>query len=375
MKVPFMDLSGSFNEIYDEIIESIKTNVQNTNFIGGSEVNNFEIEYASYCNVKHAISCGNGTDALILALKALDIKDNDIVITVPNTFIATTEAITAVGAKIRFVEIDKNSFTMDPQSLENYLENSNDVGKIKAIIPVHLYGQMANMEEISRIAKKYNLRIIEDSAQAHGAKYKGKGPGHYGDIATYSFYPGKNLGAFGDGGAVVTNSDQLANRINMLSNHGRIKKYEHLIEGYNSRLDTIQASILRIKLTHLDSWTNLKKLKVKRYRELLSGIENIKLPIETKSFDHVYHLFVVQVENRDRVLEALKNVGISAGIHYPLPLHLQPAYKRLGYKKGDFPITENIATKALSLPLWPEITEEQINYVCQNLIRIVKEIN
>jgi len=259
MKIPFMNLSDSYSDIYDEIMLKIKELIDNTEFIGGSEIENFEKEFAEYCNVKYAIACGNGTDAIVLALKALNIGPDDTVLTVPNTFIATSEAVTSVGAKVDFVDNDEQTYTMDSEKLKEYLIKNHKTKNIKAVIPVHLYGQMADMKSIMEIAREYNLKVIEDSAQAHGAQIYGKGPGEYGDIATFSFYPGKNLGAFGDAGAIVTNDEELAIKIKMLSNHGRQKgsKYEHMIEGFNSRLDSIQAAILRIKLKYLNRWTQL----------------------------------------------------------------------------------------------------------------------
>jgi dTDP-4-amino-4,6-dideoxygalactose transaminase len=367
MKIPLMDLSGSYEDIYEEISSKIKDCIDNTSFIGGNEVENFEKEFARYCDTKYAIACGNGTDALILALKSLGIGRGDTVITVPNTFIATTEAITSVGASVRFVDIDEKTYTMDPEKLEYFIENNNKKEKIRAIIPVHLYGQMADMVSIKKIAEKYDIKIIEDSAQAHGAEYNGKKPGYYGDLATYSFYPGKNLGAFGDAGGITTNDEILSNTLRMLANHGRVDKYEHYIEGYNSRLDTIQAAVLRVKLKHLDKWTNLRKQKVIIYNDFLKEVPDIIIPSENEKSRHVYHVYVVRVKNRNLIKEKLKEKGISAGIHYPIPLHLQKAYDYLNYKNGDLPVTEMVSKEILSLPLWPEISNEQIEIICKEL--------
>jgi dTDP-4-amino-4,6-dideoxygalactose transaminase len=371
MKVPFMNLSDSYVEIYDDAISRIQDLIKSTQFIGGKEIENFENEFAKYCNCNHAIACGNGTDAIIIALKALGIGNGDIVITVPNTFIATSEAITAVGAEVRFVDVDEDRLTMSPSLLENYLKNSNEIDKIKALIPVHIFGQMCEMDKICDIAQRYGLKVIEDSAQAHGAKFKGKGPGEYGDIATFSFYPGKNLGAFGDAGALITNDSDLYIKIKKLTNHGRIKKYEHEIEGYNSRMDSIQAAILRIKLSKLDKWTNERRMKVERYLSNLQ-MSGIKLPHTNESYYDVYHLFVIRLKGRDKLMNELKEDGVSTGIHYPLPLHLQKAYEYLGYKKGDFPITEKASQEILSLPLWPEISNEQIDYVTDRIFESIR---
>lgn len=366
MTIPFVDLSGCYSEIYEAIMDKIKFIVDTTNFIGGDEVYSFEKEFAEYCGVNHAISCGNGSDALTLSLKALGIGTGDTVITVPNTFIATTEAISSVGAKIAFVDVDENTFTIDPFKLEKYIYENINTQNIKAIIPVHLYGQMSNMRKIMTIARKYKIKVVEDSSQAHGSKYYGKGPGEYGDIATFSFYPSKNLGAFGDGGAIVTNNAQIAEKIKMLSNHGRTEKYLHVMEGYNSRLDVIQAAILRIKLKYLDKWNDMRQENAEYYITLLKE-SNIILPFCKDNSKHVYHLFTVRVQNRQYIADKLRTLGIETGVHYPLPLHRQPAYTHLKYSEGDFPITEKLSREILSLPLWPQITKSQISKICTEL--------
>jgi len=364
MDIPFMDLSGNYSQVRKEIMNKINKLVDNTRFIGGEEVNKFEKEFADYCNCKKGIGCGNGTDALILALKALDIGQGDKVITVPNTFIATTEAITTAGAEVDFVDIDEETYTMDPEKLKQYLEN--DPEDVKAVIPVHLYGQMAEMDKITKIAKKYDLKVIEDSAQAHGAEYRGKKPGEYGDVATYSFYPAKNLGAFGDAGAVVTKNKDLGKKIKMLSDHGREDKYVHKMEGFNSRLDPIQAAVLRVKLRYLDSWVEKRIEKAKIYDELLKDSEVIT-PTVNEYAKHVYHLYVIRSKNRNQMREYLSNNGISTGVHYPIPLHLQPAYDYLNYNEGSFKNTEQVMEDVISLPFWPEITEKQIGKVVEKL--------
>jgi len=371
MSIPFMELSDSYDLIYEEVMEKIKSLIDNTRFIGGEEITKFEKEFADYCNIKNAVACGNGTDAIIIALKALGIGPGDTVLTVPHTFIATAEAVTAVGAEVDFIDIEEKTYTMSPEKLEEYIEKNKDDKNIKAIIPVHLYGQMADMPRIMEIAEKYDLKVIEDSAQAHGAKINGKGPGEYGDIATFSFYPGKNLGAFGDAGALITNNDELAKKAKMLSNHGRYnEKYTHQIEGYNSRMDSIQAAVLRIKLKYLNKWTEMKIKKVSYYNELLAN-GDIILPYVRENSRHVYHLYVVRVKNRNKVRKELANNNISSGIHYPIPLHLQPAYNYLGYMEGDFPVCEKICKEVVSLPLWPEINKKQIKSVCNVLKRLL----
>jgi dTDP-4-amino-4,6-dideoxygalactose transaminase len=362
-----MELSDSYDLIYDEVMEKIKKLMDDTRFIGGEEITKFEEEFANYCNVKNTVACGNGTDAIMIALKALGIGSGDTVITVPHTFIATAEAITAVGAEVDFVDIDEKTYTMSSRKLEEYMENNKDEKNIKAIIPVHLYGQMADMPEIMKIADKYNLKVIEDSAQAHGAQINGKGPGEYGDFATFSFYPGKNLGAFGDAGALATDDNELAKKAKMFSNHGRYnEKYTHQIEGYNSRMDSIQAAVLRIKLKYLDQWTDMRIENAGKYDELLKDIDII-IPFVRDNSKHVYHLYVVRVNNRDELKSKLKDNDISVGIHYPIPLHLQPAYDYLDYEKGDFPVSEKVSDEILSLPMWPEIREGQIETVIENI--------
>jgi dTDP-4-amino-4,6-dideoxygalactose transaminase/acetyltransferase-like isoleucine patch superfamily enzyme len=366
MKVPFMNLFDSIRPIYPKIVEKIKWIIENATFIGGKEVLSFEEEFAEYASIPYTVGCATGTDALVIALKALGIGPGDKVITVPNSFIATAEAISAVGADILFVDVYETYFTMSPTLLKSFLEK-NYRPEIKAIIPVHLYGQMAQMDALRETADEYGLRIIEDSAQAHGALYNGKSPGSYGDIAIYSFYPGKNLGAFGDAGALVTKDRDVFTTMKMMVNHGRGDgKYEHLIKGFNSRLDTIQAAILRIKLKQLKALTEMRIQKAALYDEILKT-KDIILPCVRDNARHVYHLYVIRHEHREEIQRILGDNGISCGVHYPVPLHLQPAYKDLAYKKGDFPVTERLSETILSLPLWPEITREQIEYVASFL--------
>lgn len=364
-KIPLMDLTGSFPQIYEETMNKIEYLVKNTQFIGGDEVAAFDKEFAEFCGVPYAIGCSNGTDALVIALKALGIGVGDTVLTVPNSFIATTEAISCVGAEIDFIDIEEQYYTMDPALLRKYMLTTKK--NVKAIIPVHLYGQMANMPELMEIAKEYNLKVIEDTAQAHGASIEGKMPGQWGDIATFSFYPGKNLGAFGDAGAVITRNEDLYIHMKKLINHGRWQaKYEHEIEGYNHRIDTIQAAILRIKLRHLSEWNERRRKVADQYEDLLKSLDIIGPKVRSNA-QHVFYVYTIRVKNRDEFQRKLKEKGIETQIYYPIPLHLQPAYKSLGYKTGDFPITERISGEILSIPLWPEISEMTIACICNEL--------
>jgi len=363
--IPFVDLKSQYDSIKDEIDDAIQSVLNNTSFIMGEELKKFEEEFAWFCNVKYAIGVANGSDALILALRACDIGEGNEVITVPHTFIATTEAISNVGGKVVFVDIDPKTYTIDVSKIEEKITE-----KTKSIIPVHLYGLPADMDTIMRLAKKYNLRVIEDAAQAHGAEYKGKKVGSIGDVGCFSFYPGKNLGAYGDAGMVTTNSEEIAKKVKLLRNHGRItKKYEHDIEGYSSRLDNLQATILRVKLRYLNKWNENRRKNAKKYNELLNNIGGIITPYEAEYAKHVYHLYVIRVvkKGRDKVREELKSKEIATGIHYPIPLHLQPAYSYLGYKRGDFPVTEKASQEILSLPIFAELNDEQIDNIVETI--------
>ena len=364
--IPFVDLKAQYDSIKDEIDNAIQNVLNTTSFIMGEELKKFEVEFARFCDAKYAIGVANGSDALILALRACGIGERDEVITVPHTFISTAEAISNVGGKVVFVDIDPKTYTIDISKIE---EKINE--KTKAIIPVHLYGQAADMDPIMKLAKKYNLKIIEDSAQAHGAEYKGKKVGSIGDVGCFSFYPGKNLGAYGDAGIVVTNNERMAEKVRLLRNHGRItKKYEHEIEGYSSRLDNLQAAILRVKLRHLNKWNESRRENAKKYNELLYNIDGITTPYEADYAKHVYHLYVISTEKerRDKSREELKSKGMATGIHYPIPLHLQHAYKYLGYKRGDFPVTEKASQEIISLPMFAELSDEQI----EEIVEIIK---
>lgn len=361
--IPFVDLKAQYDSIKDEIDEAIQNILNTTSFIMGKELEKFEEEFASFCNTKYAIGVANGSDALILTLRACSISEGDEVITVPHTFIATTEAITHIGGKIVFVDISPKTYTIDVSKTEEKITE-----KTKAIILVHLYGQPADMDPILKIAKKYDLKVIEDAAQAHGAEYKGEKVGSIGDVACFSFYPGKNLGAYGDAGMITTNNKGIAEKIKLLRNHGRItKKYEHDVEGYSSRLDNLQAAILRVKLRHLNKWNESRRKNAKKYNEILSNIDGIITPYEADYAKHVYHLYVIRTENREKLRKVLKSKGITSGIHYPIPLHLQPAYKYLGHKEGDFPVTEKASKEILSLPMFAELKEKQIIKIVESI--------
>ena len=369
MKIPFVDLKAQYRSIKDDINKALSDVIENTAFILGENVKNFEKDFAHYCNVKYAVGVGNGTDALYLALRAHGIGPGDEVVTVPNTFIATTEAISLTGAKIGFVDIDPGTYNIDPVKLEEYIEKqvsaSGSETKPRAIIPIHLYGQPADMDPINQIAEKYNLVVIEDAAQAHGAEYNQRRVGSLGNAACFSFFPGKNLGAYGDGGIVVTNDKSIHEKILRLRNHGRTKKYLHEFEGVNSRLDNLQAAILEVKLKKLDEWNENRRKNAKKYDDLLSKVKGVTIPKIKDGNSSVYHLYVIQVDERDKLKDFLSEKGIASGIHYPVPLHLQPAYSYLGLKEGAFPDTERISKRILSLPMFPELSDDQIERVAK----------
>ena len=357
MNIPFVDLKSQYNSIKEEMDAAINAVISRTAFIGGPFLADFEKEFAHFCGTKYCVGVGNGTDALFIALKALGIGAGDEVITAANSFIATSEAITSTGAKVVFVDCEPNNYTIDVSKIEEKISD-----KTKAIIPVHLYGQAADMDGIYDLAKKYDLAVVEDAAQAHGATYKGRKVGTLGDVACFSFYPGKNLGAYGDGGAIVTNNKILEKRCRMLANHGRLEKYSHDIEGYNSRLDGLQAAILSVKLRHLADWNKGRNRVADYYLEHIKA-EQVVLPRKMDGNGHVYHLFIVQVENREAFMDALKKEGISTGIHYPIPLPSQRAYSYLGHEAGDFPVAERLAERIVSLPMFPELREDQLEKI------------
>lgn len=365
--IPLVDLKAQYRQIKPEIDEAIERVLTNTSFILGAEVQSFEQAFSAFCNVQHAIGTSSGTSALHLALLACGVGPGDEVITTPFTFIATTESISYTGAKPVFVDIDRKSYNLDPHQIESAITE-----RTKAILPVHLHGRPAEMDAILEIAKKYNLRVIEDAAQAHGAEYKGCRAGSIGHVGCFSFYPGKNLGAFGDGGMVVTNDPQIAEQVRLLRNHGRQAKYEHLMEGFGYRLDALQAAILNVKLCHLEQWTEYRCQHALQYQYALADT-GLTLPEQVDYMRHVYHIYAVEVDNRSEIQQQLKAQGIATGVHYPIPLHLQPAYHKLGYQAGDFPNAEMASSKVLSLPMFPELTEEKILFIAQTLNEILKK--
>jgi dTDP-4-amino-4,6-dideoxygalactose transaminase len=363
----------------EQLVSAFRTALRTAGFIGGKPVQDFEEAFAKFCEVEHCIGVGSGTDALRFALTAAGVVPGDSVITVANTFIATTEAISQAGATPEFVDIDERTYNLDPEKLREYLELHCDrdpsTGKpvsrrsgrtITAIVPVHLYGQMADMDPILRLAEKYNLIVVEDACQAHGAEYfsrqqqRWRKAGSVGKAAAFSFYPGKNLGACGEAGAATTNSPEIDQTVRRLRDHGQATKYYHDIEGYNGRLDTIQASILHAKLAHLPEWNKRRQQIAKAYSEQLRDIEGLILPFELSWSHAVYHLYVVQVPDRQEMQNNLKSAGIGTGIHYPVPLHVQQAYRGLGYADGDLPATERVSARLLSLPMYPQLSNAQL---------------
>lgn len=358
MNVPFLDLKLQYENLKNEVLPAITATLDSTQFILGKAVEDFEKRFAAAHGMKHCIAVGSGTDALHLVLWAKDIGPGDEVITVAHTFIATSEAINMVGATPVFVDVDPKTYTMDPDKLEKAITS-----RTKAIIPVHLYGQPAAMDRIMEIANRHNLIVIEDACQAHLAAYDGRPVGQFGLAAAFSFYPGKNLGAYGEAGGVTTNDDGLAQMIRMLRDHGQFKKYHHTRWGHNYRMDGIQGAVLGVKLNHLESWTEGRRRNAGIYAAKLRGVGDLVLPHEDARAKHVYHLYVVQTTFRDKLQAHLGTKGVGTGLHYPIPLHLQDAYKNLGYTKGQFPVTEQVASHGLSLPMFAELTENQIDHV------------
>lgn len=361
MKIPLVDLRSQYQNLSQEINEKVIQVMRKGDFILGEELKLFEEEFAKYCHSHYALGVGSGTAAIQLALLACKIGPGDEVITAANTYAATVEAIYLVGAKPVLIDIDLNNYNLDLSCLEKAI-----TPKTKAIIPVHLYGQPVDMQKLIEIAQAHNLLIIEDACQAHGAEYKKKKAGSFGNISAFSFYPGKNLGAYGDGGAVVTNNEELAEQIKMMRDHGQKQKYFHQVKGFNSRLDTIQAAILRVKLKYLDDWNKKRNKWAQFYTNLLKETSLTTPKIESWAY-HVFHLYVVRCEKRDALLNFLKTREIGAGIHYPIPIHLLEAFEDLGHKKGDFPMTEKAANEIISLPMFPELTEEKINYIVETI--------
>jgi len=376
-KIKFLDLRKQFGPIKNQINSAIKKVLEKGDFIGGEEVKKFEKEFASFCAAKQAISVNSGTDALFLSLKALGIGPGDEVITTPFTFIATTEAILNCGAKPVFVDIDPGTFNIDVLKIEKAITN-----KTKAIMPVHLFGQTANMDEIIKIAKKHKLFVVEDAAQAVGAEYKVGLPrrsaakaGTMGDLGCFSFFPSKNLGAMGDGGMIITNNKKLNDKLKLLKNHGSSSqdKYKNLILGTNSRLDAIQAAILRVKLKYLKNWIKGRRKVANYYSQNLKGVNEIKIPTIQDGKNHVFHQYTIRSKKRDALKKYLEGRGIPTMIYYPLPLHLQPALKYLGYKKNDFPETEKAAREVLALPIYPELSQKEQNLIINKIKEFYKK--
>jgi dTDP-4-amino-4,6-dideoxygalactose transaminase len=362
MKVPFVDLARQHRVIAEELHQVFVRVLEQSSFILGPEVLQFEREFAAYIGVTHCIAVNSGTAALQLVLQTLGVGPGDEVITVPNTFIATAEAISALGAKPVFVDVNPVSYTMDPAAVESAITS-----RTRALLPVHLYGQSAELAPLLAIARENDLPLVEDACQAHGAAYQGRKVGALGIAGCFSFYPGKNLGCLGEGGAVVTNDPGIAEQVRRLRDHGSVRKYEHSVPGYNFRMEGLQGGFLAAKLKHLDVWNERRRAAAKKFAEGLSG-SPLLLPVEMSYGRHVYHLYVVQAEDRDTLRTQLTEAGIETGLHYPIPLHLQKAYSNLGYRPGNFPVAERLAGRILSLPMHPYLTDEQIEYVISVLL-------
>ncbi len=390
-KVPFLDLVTPHVELEEELLAVVRTALRTAGFVGGPMVESFEHDFAEFCDSRFCIGVNSGTDAVRFALIAAGIQPGDTVITVPNTFIATTEAISQSGARPDFVDINEQTYSMDPPKLREYIETKCyldlETGKpfhrtthspITAVVPVQLYGQMADMDPILEIARRYNLIVIEDACQAHGAEYLSKKEnrwrkaGSMGHAAAFSFYPGKNLGACGEGGAVTTNDEEISERVRMLRDHGQTKRYHHDSEGYNGRLDSIQAGILHAKLRYLPEWNEKRRKIAKLYRELFASANgSLTLPQEPAWSRAVHHLYVVRVPNRDDLRKHLDELSVATGIHYPIPLHLQRAYQHIGYKQGDFPVAEKVSSEIVSLPMFPQLTANQVNQIAQGVLEFL----
>lgn len=363
MKIPFLDLRAQYNSINEEVQASIQDVFNDTAFASGPYVEKFESNFSSFCNAKYCIAVNSGTSALHLALLAHGISPGDEIITVPNSFIATTWAISYCGAKPIFVDVDPQTWLINTDLIEKAI-----TPKTKAILPVHLYGQPANMIHVNEIAKKYNLTVIEDAAQAHAATYKGEKIGSLGNTTCFSFYPGKNLGAYGEGGAIVTDDKEMALKMQKLRNHGQSERYYHDLLGYNYRMDGLQGAILNVKLKYLAQWTNKRNEIALNYQKSLNIIDAIQTPYINEEVTSAFHLYVIHTDKREILNNYLNEKGISTGFHYPVPIHLQKPYLSLNHSKGDFPISEFNAEKCLSLPMYPELNEEQISYISNTII-------
>ena len=379
MNVPFLDLKAQYNSIKNEINPAIQNILDSSSFVLGKAVEDFEREFATLHNVKYCVALNTGTAGNHVALWALGIKPGDEVIIPANTFIATAWGATLCGAKPVFVDCEPEGYNIDPNKVEAAITKNT-----KAIVAVHLYGQPANMNALIEIANKHNLYLVEDAAQAHYAEYENKKVGNFGIITSFSFYPGKNLGAYGEGGAIITNDEQLARKAKMLRDHGSLEKYQHHVFGHNYRMEGLQGAVLGVKLKHLAHWTEKRREVARKYNEFLKGVEFIDLPAEKPNVKHVYHLYVVQILKgggektksvRDKLVLDLKEKGIATGLHYPIPLHLQKCFSYLNYNYGDFPISETLSDACLSLPIYPEITDDQIEFVSTNILKFFKNNN
>jgi dTDP-4-amino-4,6-dideoxygalactose transaminase len=365
--IPFVHLKAQYASIKNDVNVAIQGVLESCQFSLGSEVVAFEQEFAKYCNAKHAVAVNTGTSALHLSLLAANIGPGDEVITVPFTFVATAAAVQYCGARSVLVDIDPRYYNMDPERVEAAITK-----RTKAILPVHLYGQPADMDALREIARRHSLLLIEDACQAHGAEYKSRRAGSLGDMACFSFYPGKNLGAYGEGGMVVTESDEYARTLRMLRDWGAEKKYQHVLKGYNYRMDGIQGAVLRVKMRHIESWTEARRSHAGLYDRLLSGC-GVRTPAVMRDTRHVYHIYAVRTKRRQNWMESLQAQGIHTGIHYPFPVHLLPAYSDLGYKAGDFPHAEQAANEVLSLPMFAELTSSQVEQVSAAVAKCMRE--
>jgi len=389
-KVPFLDLVSLHEELEAELVPVFQKVLRTAGFVGGPLVEEFEREFAHFTGASHCVGLASGTDAVRFALMAAGVQPGDIVLTVPHTFIATTEGISQAGARPDFVDIEERTYCMNPEKLKEYLEKKcyldRETGRpynwesrapVTAVVPVHIYGQTADMDPILELARRYNLIVVEDACQAHGAEYFSKQEnrwrkaGTMGHAAAFSFYPGKNLGACGEAGAATTNSESIAKKMRMLRDHGQAKKYYHDIEGYNGRLDSLQAGILSVKLRHLAEWNRKRRAAAQRYDEMLGSVDGVTAPLQPEWSRSVYHLYVVRVQDRTGLQKQLAEAKIDTGIHYPVPLHLQQAYKHFGYKQGDFPVTERVCSEILSLPMYPQLEAEQQRTVVQKTAEFV----
>lgn len=364
LSVPQVDLRSQHDECEADIRVVFESVVDESAFISGRFVRDFEAAFAEYCGVRHCLGVGNGTDALALALRAVGVGPGDAVVTVPFTFMATAEAILHVGARPVFVDIEPTTYTMNVEALADLLQREL---RVKAILPVHLFGHPAAMDQIVTLAQRFGAAVIEDACQAHGARWQGKRVGGWGHLNCFSFYPTKNLGAMGDGGALTTDDAELAQQVRLLADHGQSRKYEHVCLGWNSRLDGLQAAVLGVKLKRLAEWNMRRRHWAEVYCQRLQATA-LQLPSEHLDAFHVYHLFVVRMPQRDSLCEFLRARGIAIGLHYPFPLHLQPAFAFLGYRPGDFPVAESCARECLSLPLFPHLSEEQVDWVCGSVL-------